>query len=691
MGSYQIHNIRFYNPEPKSVTCMSHEPKTKKLALARNDNSIEVWNVMNAPFVECTIAGSKENFVESILWIGSRLFSSSLHGAVVEYNLSTLRIKCKVMVIGGTAWCMDVNHEKSRLAVGTEEGYINIFTVDDEKLIYERIFDKQKGRILCIKWDNTGEMIYTGSVDTIRVWSAVSGHAIHKMTTFRNKIKRETIVWCLAVTDENVIVSGDSQGFLCFWDPNLGVMIESHESHTADILAIALSQDKSVVYCTGVDPVVRTFCKVSLKSSGKFQWVRGIERRLHVHDVRALVESNGKLYSAGVDGYLAVSSYPPKNLVKYPPLLQVTCAATCRKSRCILLRYSNYLELWRLGSVAKDQSNVDGQSVEYELDEEPIKLLRLDMQEDESIISYAINKDSKTIVYSTDTHVKVFNFDVIQGDAQLTANDTDLPMQRVQKMLFSPNGKLLVTINNNGSENTVTLFRVEKKSLRQLGSFQTTRESISNVGLVCFSPDSKYLVCADRQCRIAIYFIGDGVAPESLKAWQLPKYSCPPTAMAVRKETLNLVIVYSDHKIVEYNIPRRQYTEFSNNLQSRLPKQWLARQYPIMNIIFDPHNENIIIMQDDSGMYVINKNSESPPEKERKKILRRENGECTEDSNSMSMSSWQVQHAFRVIKKYKHLVYLNWLNDEELVSVEVNPISLAEKLPPTLKQKFFGI
>lgn len=515
----------------------------------RNDNSIEIWNITNVPFIECTIAGCPENSIESVLWIGPRLFSTGLHGAVIEYDLKTLGIKYEVMVIGGSAWCMDVNHEKSCLAVGTEDGYINTFTVHEDKLIYERIFDKQKGRILCIKWDNTGEMIYTGSIDTIRVWSAVSGHAVHKMTTFRNKIKKETIVWSLAVTDENVIISGDSQGFLCFWDPNIGVLIESHESHTADILAVTLSQDKNTVYCTGVDPVVRTFCKVMPKSSGKSQWVKGIERKLHVHDVRALVEYNGKLYSAGVDGYLAVSSYPPKNLVKYPPLLQPPCAMVCRKSRCILLRYTNYLELWRVGSSTKDAPKLVGPVMLYQLEDEPIKLLRLETKDDENIISYAINKDSKMIVYSTNTYVRVFNFDVMEGDAQLSRNDTDLMMKRVQKMLFSPNGKLFITINNDGNENTVTLFKVEKKSLRHIGSFQTTKESIVNVGLVCFSPDSKYLVCADRQYRIAIYFIGEGVTPESLKAWQLPKYSYPPTAMAVQKGTLNLVIVYSDHKV----------------------------------------------------------------------------------------------------------------------------------------------
>lgn len=687
MASHRIHNVRFYNLESKSVTCLSYESKTKKLALARNNNSIEVWNVENAPFVECTIAGHAENSVESILWIDSRLFSTGLHGAVVEYDLQTLSIKHEVMVIGGAAWCMDVNQTKTRLAVGTEDGYINTFTVHKDKLIFERIFDKQKGRIMCIKWDNTGEMVYTGSTDTIRVWSAMSGHAIHKMTTCRSNIKKDTIVWCLAVTDDNIIISGDSQGFLCFWDPQMGVLIESHESHTADILAVTLSHDMNVVYCTGVDPVVRSFCKITLKSSGRPQWVKGIERRLHVHDVRALVEANGKLYSAGVDGYLAVSSYPPKNLVKYPPLLQPPCATICRKSRCILLRYTNYLELWRLGSATKEPPELVRSSMLHQLDEEPMKLLQLQTKGDESIISYAVNKDSKTIVYSTDTHVRVFNFDVMEGDAQLSRNDTDLSMKRIQKMLFSPNGKLFIAINNDGSESTITVFKVDKKSLSLIGSFQTTKESIKNVSLVCFSPDSKYLVCTDRQRGVAVYFIGDGITAESLKAWQLPKYSCPATAIAVQKSTLNLVIAYSDHKIVEYNIPTNNYTEFSNNLQSRLSKQWLARPFPITNIMFDSHNKDIIIMQDDSSVYIINKSSELS-EKEIK-IPKRENGESAEDSNSISSS--QSQHMFQVVKKYKHLVYLNWLNDEELVAIEVNPTSLLEKLPPTLKQKFFGM
>lgn len=35
MSSCKIHNIRFYNLEPRSATCLSYESKTKRLTLAR--------------------------------------------------------------------------------------------------------------------------------------------------------------------------------------------------------------------------------------------------------------------------------------------------------------------------------------------------------------------------------------------------------------------------------------------------------------------------------------------------------------------------------------------------------------------------------------------------------------------------------------------------------------------------------
>lgn len=595
---------------------------------------------------------------------------------ITEYDLKTLTSKYDVAVTGGQAWCMDIDPSKTRIAVGTEGGYINTFTITDDYLLYEKMFDKQKGRILCIKWDKTGEMLFTGSPDTVRVWNSLTGHAIHKMLTSREQNKKETIVWCLGVTSDNHIVSGDSRGMLSIWDPILGVLIESHDTHIADILALTVSNDSRMIYSAGVDPIVRSFSRVVLKSTGRPRWVKGIERKIHVHDVRALLENDGKLYSAGVDGYLAQSSYPPKKLFKYPPILSTPCVTICKKSRCIVLRYVNYLELWRLGATDNNGEEKKPGTL-YQLDDTPIKLLKLQTKRDETIISYAVTNDSKIIAYSTDTHVRIYNFDVVDSDASLVKNESDICMERIQQMIFSPSGKIFVAINFVDGRNLISVFKVVKKMFIKQATFDTREIKIDCIAIVCFSEDNKFFICADRIGGIVVYNVDEEFFGDKPRYWMLPRYLGATTAMTVQNSTLNLVIVYSDHKVilflfvnlrywcfflrmfidglifffflkvVEYNLMRRQYTEFSNQLQSRIPSQWLARPYPITNITFDEGNDNIIILHDDTTVYVINKNKDCT---ERSMKIQKSNH--TED-DSNSVSSFHEQHNFQVVKKYK--------------------------------------
>ena len=51
-----------------------------------------------------------------------------------------------------------------------------------------------------------------------------------------------------------------------------------------------------------------------------------LQRRVHDHDVKALVCAQDNIYSGGVDGYLGLSSASKTQLkiVKYGPFLQVS-------------------------------------------------------------------------------------------------------------------------------------------------------------------------------------------------------------------------------------------------------------------------------------------------------------------------------------------------------------------------------
>lgn len=128
----------------------------------RADASIEVWDLKQAPYLVKFIPGVENGSVEALGWVGPRLLSTGLGGALVEWDLAKLVQKTSVLLTGYAAWCLDVNNIESHVAVGTEQGYINLYTVENDDIVYKKLFDKQDGRVMCCKFDNTGNILVTG-------------------------------------------------------------------------------------------------------------------------------------------------------------------------------------------------------------------------------------------------------------------------------------------------------------------------------------------------------------------------------------------------------------------------------------------------------------------------------------------------------------------------------------------------
>lgn len=57
---------------------------------------------------------------------------------------------------------VDFYQETGKLAVGTEEGFVCLFDVTVEGLDFDKVLDKQEGRVLCLDWHKNGTHIVTG-------------------------------------------------------------------------------------------------------------------------------------------------------------------------------------------------------------------------------------------------------------------------------------------------------------------------------------------------------------------------------------------------------------------------------------------------------------------------------------------------------------------------------------------------
>jgi hypothetical protein len=66
-----------------------------------------------------------------------------LDGFIVLYDLARLAAKKLVSSIGGAIWCMTKNKSETKIVVGTEDGYVVMYEMQLDGLLFEKSFNKQ--------------------------------------------------------------------------------------------------------------------------------------------------------------------------------------------------------------------------------------------------------------------------------------------------------------------------------------------------------------------------------------------------------------------------------------------------------------------------------------------------------------------------------------------------------------------
>ncbi|XP_023224125.1 U3 small nucleolar RNA-associated protein 4 homolog isoform X1 [Centruroides sculpturatus] len=671
MNRFKLHNVQFFHFQPKAIQCLAYDEDSELLAVGRSDSSIEIWDLKYAPYQEAIISCS-EDTVESLAWYNGRLFSVGLNAEIAEYDLIKLTSKYSFPVHSSPCHCMAVNTKKAAIAVGTENGYICIFKITSNDLNFEKTLSKQEGRIICIAWHPTEDIIVSGSIDVIRIWNVKSGYASERIIVGSLQRKKETIVWCIAVTSDFTIISGDSWGRTSFWDGKTTTLIDSMKIHKADILTLCLSKDENFVYVSGVDPIIIQFVRV--QSTNKQKWVKSVQRRLHTHDVTAVTLAKEYLISGGIDVCLTLSKYPPKTQIKCSPFPKKCQVSVANKAHCLLLNYSNSLEMWQLGHTNSNSGN-NGEILPLVSREK--KILQLNCKNNETIICCCLSDDGRWLAYSTKEKLKLYHFSLEEDTFTALSHSNFhkvhlLPKEcsSVQLMTFTPMGKFLVMITPLQNLQVIKVDLIQPTLIHNISKPNENKYRYTHLSV---SRDGSYIACADNGGNVIVYNFSTGKVGKIEIHSVLPHHKCQATALSFHHHSNNLVVVYSDQKFIEYSLEAMEYTRLSKRYHL-LEMQGVDSHSSITGVLFVPNNENLILLYDDSQIYVINK-TESMKETSKR--------HCNKEKETKEAS-------LTIIKRHKHMLLLNSLIGEELVAVTITPLQIMNNLPPPLWQKKYG-
>ncbi|NWZ55840.1 U3 small nucleolar RNA-associated protein 4 homolog [Haliaeetus albicilla] len=685
MGEFEVHRVRFFGLVPAGVRCLACQPRGGRLALARTDGAVEVYNFAANYFQEKVIPGHETRSVEALCWAaGDRLFGAGLSGEITEYDLALLCVARSVDGCGGPIWSMAANSSGTQLAIGCEDGSVKLFQVVPGGIQFERNLDRRKGRILCLSWHPSDTHIAAGSIDFLRVFDVCSGQTVQRIMVNYHvlKVRRECIVWSIAFLSSGTVITSDSFGRVQFWDWQRGTLMESHTVSTSAVLSLAVSEkEDSIIVGTSTGATYQFQLLPVKMGSLEKRWVRTKPFQHHTHDVRAVAHSSTALISGGLDAQLVIRPLMEKMQKKgydaalrkftFPHRRLVSCA---RKARLLLFQFSQHLELWRLGST--DETGKDGEVLP--LCRMPEHLVQLKSKGPEHIYCSCVSPCGSWVAYSTASRFHLYRVQY-EGDGVSIKKVPKVPklLLPAYQLQFSSDSGSLFVASARGSVHVLQLL--EPGGCKHLHTFRPPSGSPEAVYLLASSADGHWLAAVGGDWAIHIY---------DLKCFKhhctVPTYSCAVTALAIHPITNNLVIAYSDQQLFEFSIPEKQYTAWSRMVQNcGLHRVWLERDSPITHITFNPKNPSHILLHDIYMFCVLDK---SLPLPDNSALLMNQS-----TLKQLPETARQRQlHAFKICKKFQPLLFADLLDENCLVMVERPIMDIKTQLPLPIQQKKFG-
>lgn len=588
-----IHRSRFVDFTPHTISALSFShsategvtPSDLRLAVGRSNGDIEIWNPRYGWYQEQILRGAKGRTIEGLVWARwesvLRLFSIGGSTVLTEWDLKRGVPLKNYDCNAGVIWSVAVNHSYSKIAVGCDNGSVVLIDIlgGPGSLEYHSVLQRQNSRVLSINFHGD-KLVVGGCADgKIRVWGLLAndkGRIIGSMKVDKSTKQESTLVWSVLVLDkQGQIVSGDSTGSVKFWDIEHYTLLQSFDSHEADVLCLTSDLNQEKVFSAGVDRKIINYNFVKKK-----QWVNSYSKLLHANDVRAIASFESKglslLVSAGVERTVLINSvrYFNSSIARKLPIsvqYQNNLASNSSK-RLIVMWQDQTVKLWKIfpqdTSVPLDSLDVNQKNFKL--------VSKLVLSEQENISNVAISDQGNLLAVGYLTSTKVFKLK--QRDGKLAVVKLNLLCDKLQEigskaLRFSRDGLSLILVNLDNEiitmdlrQNTTTQLQIDLPDLKTKSGLGY----LNNIKLFKVSPDNTRLAIV-RNNALDLVSLAEPHQHRSVARLS--------HAVSAIEFTSNdtLIAISVENKIYQWNVSgdQPQLTSWSNANSELIPSGFL--------------------------------------------------------------------------------------------------------------------
>ncbi|KDO35345.1 hypothetical protein SPRG_00194 [Saprolegnia parasitica CBS 223.65] len=663
LAACKVHRCRFLKYEPSTVTALAYNADGSRLAVARQNGDVELWNVSGHDVHFHAVVGGRGSAVtSSVQWTATgRLFAASLDGMIREIDLDSLRFTHALHANGGPIWCMQYHASDNTLAVGCEDGRVRLFTMEtDEPLYFRKAFGATGRRVVSLAWHTISDTLFSGNDEgVIYTWNATTGRNESRMTLERYAKHPRGVVWSLLVLDDLTVISGDSNGNVQTWDGITGTLMQTFAQLTADVLAMALDPTQTLLFASGIDNQV-----ISLRRSPTTKLFNyTYSHRAHTHDVRALA------VSGNADDPLLVSGGVDTHLITYPTIKYNTCRpnkisplpprqflALATEKRLLLSQHTTALDVWSLAGAA------------------PKLLAQLQMTGDANLVASAISPNGEFVACSTATELKVFR---LEG-----SNVTKVPLstaiaQPAYSLLFTADSAHLIT-------GDVVVRVLNMHSLSVLKTFSTPHALQTKT--LAVSRDGQWLASGDIGNHLSVFNL------DSMQYYcELPTPASMHTAIALHPSGKTLVATTISNHFACYDVERKSLTDWSRENAHKLPEELFLLPSSLQGVLFHPTQPNSIVLW--SQRFLLHIDIDQPIQAAKATKRRRLSVAAKDDDTSGDDADVAPASTFHFVDKYGPIAYAEFIATStlpELVLVETPFFKMLHALPDALKRRKYG-